>query len=201
MKNAVVEEKQKNLNAENSLGLTISGDGTWMKWGFSSLFGVLILIGYYSGKVTDFMVKSAYCKACETWEKFSLSVEYALWKETYSANHEGSSGKMEVDAIAEMFVRSNELYSVQYTKYVGDGDSKTYNEVVLKPYGDTNIEKKECICHVQKRMGTRLRNAKKNHKDLRGRGKLINKLIYELAVYYGLAIRRNVNNKEMKKAI
>ncbi|EFN60874.1 hypothetical protein EAG_16025, partial [Camponotus floridanus] len=170
--------------------------GAWMKRGFSSLFGVSILIGYYFGKVTDFMVKSAYYKACETWEKLSLSVEYALWKEihkeTYSANHERSSGTMEVDAIAEMFVRSNELYSVQYTRYVGDGDSKMYNEVVAsKPYGDTNIEKKECICHVQKRMGTCLRNAIKNHKDLGCRGKLINKLINELAVYYGLAIRRN----------
>lgn len=56
---------------------------------------------------------------------------------------------MEVDAIAEMFARSNELYSVQYTRYVGDGDCKTYNGVVAsKPYGDTNIEKKECISHV-----------------------------------------------------
>lgn len=51
-------------------------------------------------------------------------------------------------------------------------------------------------------MGTRLRNAKKNHKGLGGRGKLINKLINELAVNYRLVIRRNVNNKdEMKKAI
>lgn len=78
MKNAVVEEKQNNLDAGNSPGLTVSGDGTRIKRGFSSLFGVSTLIGYYSGKVTDFMVKSAYCKACETWEKLSSSVESAL---------------------------------------------------------------------------------------------------------------------------
>jgi len=53
---------------------------------------------------------------------------------------------MEVDAIAEMFARSNELYSVQYIRYVGDGDCKTYNGVVAsKPYGDTNIEKRNAF--------------------------------------------------------
>ena len=43
--------------------------------------------------------------------------------------------------------------------YFGDGDSKVYAEVnSLNIYGeDTNIEKLECIGHVQKRMETRFR--------------------------------------------
>lgn len=40
-------------------------------------------------------------------------------------------------------------------------------------------------------MGTRLRNLKKNTKELGGKGKLTGKLIDELSMYYGLAIRRN----------
>lgn len=57
------------------------------------------------------------------------------------------------------------------------------------PYDD-NVQKKECIDHVQKRMGTRLRNLKKQAKGLGGKGNLTGKLIDELSIYYGLAIHR-----------
>lgn len=51
-------------------------------------------------------------------------------------------------------------------------------------------------------MGTRLRNLKKQNKGLGGRGKLTIKLINDLTIYYGLAIRNNPNSKEeMRKAI
>lgn len=50
-------------------------------------------------------------------------------------------------------------------------------------------------------MGSRLRKLVKE-KKLGGKGKLTSKLIDELSVYYGLAIRRNKNSiLEMKKAI
>ncbi|GFT77167.1 uncharacterized protein TNCV_1984551 [Trichonephila clavipes] len=44
----------------------------------------------------------------------------------------------------------------------GDGDSKTFNALSEnKPYGDDHlIQKIECVGHVQKRMGTRLRKLK-----------------------------------------
>ncbi|EFN78928.1 hypothetical protein EAI_07972, partial [Harpegnathos saltator] len=71
-------------------------------------------------------------------------------------------GGKEVDAVVEMFRRSETLYDVKYASYVGDGDSKTYKGIIdAKPYDDFNVAKKECIDHVQKRMGTRLRNLKK----------------------------------------
>lgn len=41
-------------------------------------------------------------------------------------NHESSSDKMEVNAITEMFHRSEKQYGVRYINYIGDGDSKTY---------------------------------------------------------------------------
>lgn len=57
--------------------------------------------------------------------------------------------------------------------YIGDGDSKTFKAISdAQPYGPNYlVKKRECIGHVQKRMGTRLRNLKKQHK-LGGRGKL-----------------------------
>lgn len=51
-------------------------------------------------------------------------------------------------------------------------------------------------------MGTRLWNLKKNTKGLGSKEKLTGKLIDELSVYYGLAIRRNKDSiEEMRKKI
>lgn len=100
----------------------------------------------------------------------------------------------------EMFQRSEKLHGVKYANYVGDGDSKTFSSIKnVEPYENLVVQKKECIGHVQKRMGTRLRNAKKQNKGLGGRGKLTGKMIDKLAVYYGLAIRRNSNSIEKMK--
>lgn len=60
-KNAIDEEKQLNAmhgNLEDHL--TVSGDGTWKKRGFSSLFGVSTIIGQYSKKAVDAIVKSSF---------------------------------------------------------------------------------------------------------------------------------------------
>lgn len=68
-------------------------------------------------------------------------------KETCSANHEGSSGKMEIDGAIEMFKRSEDLHEVKYLSYIGDGDCKTYKGIVeSQPYGkNITIIKKEWV--------------------------------------------------------
>lgn len=207
LKSSAQEEKMKTaeaLNVQETTEITVSGDGSWKKRGFSSLFGVSSLIGYYTSKVLDISVKSSFCKACTFWEKRSNTVEYEEWLQSHTdectANHEGSSGKMEVDGIREMFLRSEDLHNVRYINYIGDGDSKTYKAIVDSvPYP---VTKKECINHVQKRMGARLRKCKKENKGLGGKGKLTAKLIDDLSTFYGLAIRRHQNSvDEMYKAI
>lgn len=125
-------------------------------------------------------------------------------KETCSANHEGSSGKMEIDGAIEMFKRSEDLHEVKYLSYIGDGDCKTYKGIVeSQPYGENiTIIKKECVGYVQKLLDSRFRNIKKDTKGLGGRGKLTGKLIDELSVYYGLAISRHKNSiEDIKTAI
>ena len=42
-------------------------------------------------------------------------------------NHEKSSGVMESHAVLNMFKRSLSKHGVYYTRYVGDGDSKTFS--------------------------------------------------------------------------
>lgn len=132
-KRAVQEEITETCKAENveeTSELTVSGDGTWHKRGYTSLFGVFSIIGYYTGKVVDIVVKSSYCKICEYWKTKKDTAGYEEWYETHKdscfVNHQGSAGKMEVDAITEIFKRSQEKYAAKYVNYIGDGDSKIY---------------------------------------------------------------------------
>lgn len=65
--------------------------------------------------------------------------------------------------------------------------------------------KLECVGHVQKRLGTRLRILVKQHKgtlsSLSGKGKLTDKTINSVQKYYGMAICSNKNNlSAMEKA-
>ncbi|GFV92120.1 uncharacterized protein TNCV_1895561 [Trichonephila clavipes] len=119
---------------------------------------------------------------------------------------------MEVAGALSIFQRSQSLYNVRYTKYLGDGDSKAFTSIVEnKVYGDhCSVEKLECIGHVMKRMGTRLRRLKtkmrgqklSDGKPLCGRNRLTEAEIDRLQAYYGLAIRRNLSSvKDMQQAI
>lgn len=179
--------------------------------------GGFSLIGYFTGKVRDIFVKSSYCHECKTWEQKLNSAEYERWHEAhvsaekYRANHTGAAGNMEVETIKTMFQRSVKN-GVRYRNYTGDGDSEAYSGLVnSKPYGDDFS-----IGHVQKRMGTRLREIVKNivvetetktgkkikTQSLSGKGKFMAKMIDKLTVYYGLAIRRYSDSMEnMKNAI
>ncbi|GFS99378.1 uncharacterized protein TNCV_1601831 [Trichonephila clavipes] len=80
-----------------------------------------------------------------------------------------------------------------------------------KVYGDhCSVEKLECIGHVMKSMGTRLRRLKtkmrgqklSDGKPLCGRNRLTEAEKAYLQAYYGLAIRRNLSSvKDMQQAI
>ncbi|KYN15474.1 hypothetical protein ALC57_12259 [Trachymyrmex cornetzi] len=150
---AAVEEKQLTTNAERTepAGLTVSGNGTWMKRGFSSLHGVVTLIGHYSGQIIDVNIKSLYCEQCDHSSQNLDIEEYETWKESHknecSIDHEGSTGKMEVDGAIEMFARSKDLHGVKYLSYTDHGDDKTFKGIVeSQPYGeDVRITKKECF--------------------------------------------------------
>ncbi|XP_074114231.1 uncharacterized protein LOC141537255 [Cotesia typhae] len=212
---AVNEEKEL-ISASDpnacSTEFTVSGDGTWKKRGFNSLFGVTTLVAKNCKKVVDTVVKSSFCQGCNVWKnkKYSDIAAYNDWYESHeelcTINYKGSAGKMEVDAIVEMFYRSNENHGVKYANYIGDGDTKTFKGILdMDPYdGNPFVQKKECVGHVQKRMGARLRKAKKENRGIggKGEGKLTDKVINKLSLYYGLAIRRHPDSVEnMKNAI
>ena len=86
-------------------------------------------------------------------------------------------------------------------KYIGDGDTGSFSKVMQsQPYGPEAIpEKLECVEHVQKRLGGRLRALIINHKGkllddkkrFTGTGRLTKKAINTMQNYFGLAIRQN----------
>ena len=84
-------------------------------------------------------------------------------------NHTASSGAMEKDVTVEMFTNSIDRRKLKCVEYVGDGDTNSFGAVVqavAEKYGDNyKAEKKDCIGHIQKRMGNALRNYKS---DCRG---------------------------------
>lgn len=182
--------------------LAVAVDGSWQKRGFTSKNGIVTITSVDTGKVLDVEIFSKHC-TCPN-KKNHL--------EGCKRNFEGYSGKMEVDGAVSMFQRSESKHEVRYVKYLGDGDSKAFDSVVgNNVYGDEcPIKKLECIGHVQKRMGTRLRRLKTKMKGLKlsdgkplsGKGRLTDAEIDRLQTYYGLAIRKNCSNvKDMRQAI
>ncbi|KAG8233370.1 hypothetical protein J437_LFUL005832 [Ladona fulva] len=85
-------------------------------------------------------------------------------KEECPINHDGSAGRMEVDAVLENFQRSEKRFGVRYGIYAGDGDAKTFKDVLdRQPYGEVfKVIKSECVGHLEKRICSRLRNIKRN---------------------------------------
>ena len=77
---------------------------------------------------------------------------------------------MESSGAIAMFKRSIEKHGLIYDTYIGDGDSKSYyNVVASQPYGAVqDIAKEECTAHITKRMGTGLREIVRTMKGNNG---------------------------------
>ena len=198
---------QSNSSAAVPVNCAVSCDGTWQRRGYSSRNGCVTAISMDTGKVLDVEALSQACKQCERHDHLDKNgEEYQRWKADHTsckANFQGSAPAMEPEGADHMFRRSVQLHNLRYTEFYGDGDSKSFNRV-KEVYHDDGIvvEKKECIGHVQKRVGTALRKLKRENPGLGGRGKLTDSQIDKLQNYYGIAIRSNVGNLAgMKKAI
>ena len=82
----------------------------------------------------------------------------------------------------------------------------TMKFLTVNLYGDFEIIKKECVGHMQKRLGTRLGTLRttllSDGKKVSGRGRLTDKVINTMQNYYGMAIRQNSNDLfAMRKSV
>ena len=118
---------------------------------------------------------------------------------------------MEAAGLVDCFLASEQDRKLRYTQFIGDGDSKSHADIVARdPYNGVVVEKLECVGHIQKRVGGRLRKLKATNKaklsdgkPLGGKGRLTEKLINKLQNYFGIAIRQSCGTTvyQLKKAI
>ena len=209
-----LDDTASTTDIDSVLDTKVSGDGAWQKRGYSSLNGVVTLIG--NGKCIDYEVLSKKCKSCEAWEyKRAIDiVGYNDWEAEHvcSIKHTGSAGAMEVVGIQKMFGRSVNLHGLRYTFYIGDDDTKSFDHICKSdPYPADTIAKGERVGHVEKGVGSRLRNVKSQYKGKKlsdnkgiggGKGPLTNKVMNILQNDYGMTIHQNIHNLyAMRKAV
>ncbi|XP_074661498.1 uncharacterized protein LOC141914130 [Tubulanus polymorphus] len=184
---------------------TVSVDGTWQRRGHASHHGIVSVISSDTGKCLDAEAMSNICHGCVKWQNADKQSErYLKWRADHkcSMNHTGTANSMESVGAVRIFGRSELFNDLRYVNYLGDGDSSAFKTVAdSKPY-DCDIQKLECIGHVQKRVGARLRKLKTNMKGKKladgkgigGLGRLTKMKIDVLQNYFGLAIRQNTGN-------
>jgi len=209
MENAAVETRQ----IENPTSLEtdivdcqVGIDGSWQKRGHSSLNGICAAIFKSTKKVIDYKVLTKFCRACAIWNSRkgkpnTQSYESFMATHQCAINHVQSSGAMETVSAISFFAESIPKYNLRYTHFIGDGDTNSYQKVTeSKPYGDDCIpDKLECVGHVQKRLGTRMRKVVTDNKGkkladgkpISGKGRLTKKAIDKMQNYFGMAIRQN----------
>ena len=202
------EKLQEHFSEDGVIDIDASFDGTWQKRGYSSLNGVITAISRDSGKCFDYKVMSKTCSACIAWKMKEGTPEFDRFMADHKCaiNYSGSAGAMEANGIVQVFKESKDVHKVRITNFINDGDSKSHASVVnADPYPRTIINKLECVGHVQKRCGSRLRNLKKNCKEkleVNGKSvkvlqKLTHKYINKLQNCYGIAIRQTCKSGDV----
>ena len=79
--------------------------------------------------------------------------------ESAKKNHDGPAGGMEPAGALTAFRQSVEKNQLQYTSFLGDGDSKAFSSLSDGGiYPGVQVRQLECCGHVQKRMGRGLTN-------------------------------------------
>ena len=142
------------------------------------------------------------------------SGNYKNWYEGHkphcAVNYQGSSGAMECQAGVDIFLRSIGKRNLHYTVFVGDGDSASYGKVceACVDMYSYPVAKEECVGHIQKRMGSGLREFKRkmgqklaDGKTVGGIGRLTAGVIDRIQNNYGEAIRTNNDVQSMKNAV
>ena len=157
MEEATKELKKMNVNLaeieseQDIADVGVSVNGSWSHAGFSASFCVVYAVSVDIGKVIDYVNKYRICRECALWTGKEETEEYKLWyighEKKCTRNHEGSAQSMEAAGMVDLWMNSITKRGLRYTTFVGDGDSKGYNNVVkTKPYGpDVLIVKENCV--------------------------------------------------------
>lgn len=149
------------------LDIDVAFDGSWLTRGHMSLIGMAAVIEAHTGFVVDYEVLSSLsCSKLENQKKNKKisSEQYEAQKQKHETdcqrNYIGKSGSMEPEAAWRMWHCSERKNKMRYTVFISDGDSKVFNNVRDSYPYNVPTEKEECVNHVSKSLGTRLRKLK-----------------------------------------
>lgn len=159
--NAVSELRSNaKARADDIIDIKVTCDATWQRRGHQSLYGIVVVASWDTGKVLDVELLSKFCFECSKKQHLDpTSPEFLDWWEAHSAfcncNYKGTSGGMEVEGALRIWERSILKYKIRYTQMIADGDSATYSTIRDKaPYGKNHpvvnmnvlaTFRKECI--------------------------------------------------------
>ena len=108
--------------------VTVTCDGTWARRGFQSLYGVVVVASWKTGKVLDVEVLSKHCATQHGMD--TSSDEFLDWWEGHQAscevNYWGSSSTMVSTGAFAIWKWSVSKNKLRYTQMASDGDSKTF---------------------------------------------------------------------------
>ena len=155
------------------IDIPVSFDSSWKTRGYVSNLGFGSAISASTKKVLDYALFNRICEKCSRWpatRREEHPEEHQKWYDSHKANcrinHTGSSQSMEPAAATLIWSRSVESRKLCYTTFIGDGDSKSYQQVSkMNPYDGALIRKEECLAHVSKRLKQTLRKKKKNTRN------------------------------------
>ena len=184
------------------LSLPVSFDGSWMKRGHISMYGMAAVIDVLTGRVVYYIVLSKFCHAgiYKKVEFADTSKAYQDWYTNHKAGcavyYAGSSNAMEPEAARRSY-RSKYKLGLRNTLFLSDGASKAYNTVL-----DMNVYlpgfavvKEECVNHVHKRMGKALLTlTKKMHLGGTSFGRLTRCKALQFQNYYRGAVMNNIGD-------
>ncbi|GFS86719.1 uncharacterized protein TNCV_2407321 [Trichonephila clavipes] len=136
--NAAVHEAV--IANDNNSNIAVAVDGTWHKRGYSSLNGVVCATSVENGKVLSTLKLSQNIVLHVRVKKNHVKIVLKITKDSVG---NGMSG------VLSIFQRSETSRKACYTQYLGDRDSKGFLTIKeAKVYGDTEVEKLECVGHV-----------------------------------------------------
>lgn len=154
---SVVKTIYADLNRVGNIDVV--SDGSWMARGRSSHIGVRCIIELYLGLVLDHVVLPNFCLGCAHGPNPDDD-GYSDWYAAHECQRsiDCNACRKEVEAALIMFQRSLAKYGLRYTTVVCDRDCHTFYALTAAGvYGFISINKKDCINHMTKRMGTTLR--------------------------------------------
>ena len=155
-----------------------------------------------TGKCIYYRIRMKNCKICQSWEGREDSGEYeefiSAHELNFDTNHHRPAGSVDDDELIKCLKVTEKNRKLRYINYLGNGDSKSFLEISkLDIYPQKQVKKLECVGHIQKRLGSRMRKLKStkkgpfsDRKTLGGKGSLTNKMINKLQNYFGIAIRQ-----------